>query len=61
VRADVATASAQTTIMPTARATLAMAAHQALPAKFAKMHPRYLTPTTATLVMGASPLSSTSG
>jgi amino acid transporter len=48
-----ATASAQTTIMPTARATLAMAAHRALPARFAKMHPRYLTPTTATLTMGA--------
>jgi amino acid transporter len=48
-----ATASAQTTIMPTARATLAMAAHRALPARFAVMHPRYLTPTTATLVMGA--------
>ena len=48
-----ATASAQTTIMPTARATLAMAAHRALPARFARMHPRYLTPTTATLVMGA--------
>jgi amino acid transporter len=47
-----AAASAQTTIMPTARAVLAMSAHRALPATFARMHPRYLTPTVATLVMG---------
>jgi amino acid transporter len=46
-------ASAQTTIMPTARAALAMSAHRALPARFARMHPRYLTPTVATVVMGA--------
>jgi amino acid transporter len=46
-------ASAQTTILPTARAALAMAAHRALPARFAKMHPRYLTPTVATLAMAA--------
>jgi amino acid transporter len=48
-----AAASTQTTIMPTARAALAMAAHRALPASFAKMHARYLTPTVATLAMGA--------
>jgi amino acid transporter len=48
-----AAASAQTTIMPTARAVLAMAAHKAVPARFARIHPRYLTPATATLVMGA--------
>jgi amino acid transporter len=49
-----ATASAQTTIMPTARAVLAMAAHRALPARFARMHRRYLTPTVATVAMGAA-------
>jgi amino acid transporter len=48
-----ATASTQTTIIPTARAVLAMAARQALPARFARIHPRYLTPATATLAMGA--------
>jgi amino acid transporter len=48
-----AAASTQTTILPTARATLAMAAHRALPARFAQMHPRYLTPTFSTLAMGA--------
>jgi amino acid transporter len=47
-------ASAQTTIMPTARATLAMSAHGAIPGWFARMHPRYRTPTTATLAMGAA-------
>ncbi len=47
-------ASAQTTIMPTARATLAMAAHRALPARFARMHPRYCTPTVATVAMGVA-------
>src|ERR1700722_2690033 len=45
-------ASTQTTIMPTARAVLAMAAHGAIPHWFARMHPRYRTPTTATIVMG---------
>jgi amino acid transporter len=46
-------ASAQTTIMPTARAVLAMSAHRALPGWFGRMHPRYRTPTIATLAMGA--------
>jgi amino acid transporter len=48
-----ASASTQTTILPTARTTLSMAAYKAIPAAFAKIHPRYLTPTVSTLVMGA--------
>jgi len=48
-----AAASTQTTILPTARTTLSMAAYGALPVSFAKIHPRYLTPTVSTLVMGA--------
>ncbi len=47
-----AAASTQTTILPTARTTLSMAAYKALPKAFAKMHPRYLTPTVSTIVMG---------
>jgi amino acid transporter len=45
-------ASTQTTIMPTARAVLAMSAHGALSAWLARIHPRYRTPATATVVMG---------
>ncbi len=48
-----AAASTQTTILPTARTTLSMAVYKALPAAFSRMHPRYLTPTVSTLVMGA--------
>jgi amino acid transporter len=48
-----AAASTQTTILPTARTTLSMAAYGAMPESFAKVHPRYLTPTVSTLVMGA--------
>jgi amino acid transporter len=48
-----AAASTQTTILPTARTTLSMAAYGALPESFAKIHPRYLTPTVSTLTMGA--------
>lgn len=48
-----AAASTQTTILPTARTTLSMATYRAIPKIFAKMHPRYLTPTVSTIVMGA--------
>ena len=47
-----AAASTQTTILPTARTTLSMAAYRAIPSVFAKMHPKYLTPTVSTLAMG---------
>ena len=48
-----AAASTQTTILPTARTTLSMAVYRAIPKSFAKIHPRFLTPTVSTLVMGA--------
>jgi amino acid transporter len=47
-----AAASTQTTILPTARTTLSMGVYKAMPRAFARMHPRYLTPTVSTLVMG---------
>ena len=47
-----AAASTQTTILPTARTTLSMAAYKALPPSFAKIHRRHLTPTVSTLAMG---------
>ncbi|HKS99404.1 MAG TPA: APC family permease [Rugosimonospora sp.] len=45
-------ASAQTTILPTARTTLSMAAYKALPKIFGNVHPRYQTPTFSTWAMG---------
>jgi amino acid transporter len=48
-----ASASTQTTILPTARTTLSMGVYKALPASFANIHRKYLTPTTSTIVMGA--------
>jgi amino acid transporter len=48
-----ASASTQTTILPTARTSLSMAAFGAAPKRFARIHPRYLTPTDSTLWMGA--------
>jgi amino acid transporter len=48
-----ASASTQTTILPTARTTLSMARWKAIPAVFGRVHPRYLTPSVSTLGMGA--------
>jgi len=48
-----ASASTQTTILPTARTTLSMGVYRALPSSFAKIHRNYLTPTTSTIAMGA--------
>ncbi|QNJ94927.1 APC family permease [Mycolicibacterium fluoranthenivorans] len=47
-----ASASTQTTILPTARTTLSMGVYKALPDSFAKIHRTYLTPTTSTIAMG---------
>jgi amino acid transporter len=47
-----ASASTQTTILPTARTTLSMARWGAIPAAFGRVHPRFMTPTFSTLVMG---------
>jgi amino acid transporter len=47
-----AAASTQTTILPAARTTLSMAAYRALPSQFAKINPRYQTPTVSTIVVG---------
>ncbi len=43
-------ATAQTTILPTARSTLAMAVYKALPDRFAKIHPKYMTPVFSTVM-----------
>ncbi len=47
-----AVSSTQTTILPTARGTLAMAIYKALPSRFGSVHPTYMTPGFSTLVMG---------
>jgi amino acid transporter len=47
-----ASASTQTTILPTARTTLSMAIWKAVPAIIGKVHPRYLTPTVSTWGFG---------
>lgn len=47
-----ATASTQTTILPTARTTLSMGVYKSIPDAFGHVHKRYLTPTVSTLAMG---------
>jgi amino acid transporter len=47
-----ASASTQTTILPTARTSLSMAAFGAIPKRFANIHPKYLTPSDSTIWMG---------
>nr|WP_307219250.1 APC family permease [Microbacterium sp. SORGH_AS_0888] len=49
-----ASASTQTTILPTARTALSMAAFKAIPSHFARVHRRFLTPTWATIGMGVA-------
>ncbi|MFJ5954643.1 APC family permease [Paenarthrobacter sp. NPDC092416] len=44
--------STQTTILPTARGTLSMGVHGALPARFGKVHERFQTPGFSTQIMG---------
>jgi amino acid transporter len=47
-----ASASTQTTILPTARTSLSMAAFGAIPKRFARIHPKFLTPSVSTVWMG---------
>jgi amino acid transporter len=47
-----ASASTQTTILPTARTTLSMARFGAIPKAFGRIHPSHLTPDVSTIVMG---------
>jgi amino acid transporter len=47
-----AAASTQTTILPTARTTLSMAAFKALPKSFGTVSPKFQTPTVSTWTMG---------
>jgi len=47
-----ASASTQTTIMPTARTALSMGSHGAIPRGFARVHPRFRTPSWSTIAMG---------
>jgi amino acid transporter len=47
-----ASASTQTTILPTARTSLSMARQKAMPSVFGRIHPRFQTPDVSTIVMG---------
>jgi amino acid transporter len=47
-----ASASTQTTILPTARTTLSMARAKAIPKEFGNVHPRFLSPGFSTIAMG---------
>jgi amino acid transporter len=47
-----ASACTQTTILPTARTALSMGVFKALPKAFARVHPKNLTPSFATIAMG---------
>ncbi len=47
-----ASASTQTTILPTARTSLSMARARAIPARFGDVSPRFLTPAYSTVFMG---------
>lgn len=49
-----ALATCQTTILPTARGTFAMAVYRALPQSFSKVHPKYKTPSVSTIAMGVA-------
>lgn len=51
-----ASASTQTTILPTARTTLSMARFGAIPKAFGRIHPTHLTPSVSTLAMGFASL-----
>ncbi|MGW7005634.1 amino acid permease [Streptomyces sp. NPDC054933] len=47
-----AVSSTQTTILPMARTVFSMAAHKAIPSRFARVHRRFLTPTWSTVGVG---------
>ncbi|MFD8500631.1 APC family permease [Amycolatopsis sp. NPDC059657] len=47
-----AAAASQATVMPAARTMLSMASHGALPKSFARVHPRFQTPSVSTWVFG---------
>jgi amino acid transporter len=47
-----ALASTQTTILPASRTVLSMARAKAMPSALGRIHPRYLTPDTGTIVIG---------